>query len=404
MTSTQTTIQFAVKKKISFYAKKESVPKQDFTNATLRHTPTSARNTASVKKIMTVSSSESECDSDTENFVVKPKIKINNSPRTPRRTRKQSNSEDEHGSTPPKQKKPLSPKTPSTLFDGLNLDSPPKIPKEHLAPKKLFANGKYQSARQALHSSAPENLPGRETELMELEQFIEEHLEKKSSGSLYVSGPPGTGKTASLSKIMLQSKFKLAFKIVYVNCTTMKSAGAIYGKILHELGIPAPKNDKNSKNLIEKHLVTSHKMILLVLDELDQLESKRQSILYSIFEWPAIKKSKLLLVGIANALDLTDRILPRLQSRCALKPKLMHFAPYDKQQIVNIITQRLKDAGVEEIFTGMAMQMLAAKIAAISGDIRRALDISRRVVELAETQKCGLVLQPAIDNGENKNN
>ena len=91
-------------------------------------------------------------------------------------------------------------------------------------------------------------------------------------------------------------------------------------------------------------------MLLLVLDEIDQLDSRKQSILYSIFEWPSKLNSKLILIGIANALDLTDRILPRLQVRCELKPKLMHFAPYSKQQIVNIISERLKKADVLEIF------------------------------------------------------
>ncbi|KAK0180380.1 hypothetical protein PV327_006024 [Microctonus hyperodae] len=399
MTSVQTTIQFPIKKKITFYGTKDNGPKQDFTNATLRSTPSTTRYTPTVKKIMVLSSSESESDSDTENVEKKSGKNANNVSRTPRRTRKVSNSNDEHGSTPPKQRRtPQSPRTPSTLLDRLNLDEKIEESREHLAPKKLFSSGKYQAARKALHSSVPGNLPGREIQLNELHAFIKEHLDNQSSGSLYVSGPPGTGKTASLSKIMLRNEFKSAFKIIYINCTKVKSACAIYSTILEELNVPRPKSGKNNKALIEKYLATSHKMILLVLDELDQLESKRQTVLYSIFEWPAMPNSKLLLVGIANALDLTDRILPRLQARCELKPKLMHFAPYTKQQIVDIITERLKEANVSDVFTGMAMQLLAGKVAAVSGDVRRALDISRRVVELAELEKSAPVLQPAVDN------
>lgn len=82
---------------------------------------------------------------------------------------------------------------------------------------------------------------------------------------------------------------------------------------------------------------------LLVLDELDQLESRKQSVLYSVFEWPSLKNSRLVLVGIANALDLTDRVLPRLQARIQLKPQLLHFPPYTRQQIVEIITKRLNE-------------------------------------------------------------
>lgn len=178
----------------------------------------------------------------------------------------------------------------------------------------------------------------------------------------------------------------------------MKSAVTIYAKIIQELGLTAPKSGKNNKAVIEKYLVSKHKMLLLVLDEIDQLESKKQSVLYSIFEWPSIPDSKIILVGIANALDLTDRILPRLQARCELKPELLHFPPYTKQQIFNIISERLRDANVSDLFSGNAMQMLAGKVAAISGDIRRALDISRRVVELAESHKVTQVLQPTNNN------
>ena len=46
--------------------------------------------------------------------------------------------------------------------------------------------------------------------------------------------------------------------------------------------------------------------------------------------------------GIANALDLTDRILPRLQARPKCKPRLLNFAPYSKDQIAEIIKDRLK--------------------------------------------------------------
>lgn len=122
------------------------------------------------------------------------------------------------------------------------------------------------------------------------------------------------------------------------------------------------------------------------MDEIDQLESKKQSVLYTIFEWPSIPNSRLILIGIANALDLTDRILPRLQARCDLKPQLMHFAPYNKQQIVDIFTSRLQEAGVVDVFSPSALQILAGKVASVSGDVRRALDIGRRVVEIIDRQ------------------
>lgn len=127
-------------------------------------------------------------------------------------------------------------------------------------------------------------------------------------------------------------------------------------------------------------------MLLLILDEIDELIEKKQSVLYTIFEWPCLLKSKLLLIGIANSLDLTNRALTRLQTlSSAAKPRLMHFAPYTKQQIIEIFKSRLEEAGVCDVFPLATIHLLSAKVAAISGDVRRALDIGRRVVEQARS-------------------
>lgn len=97
---------------------------------------------------------------------------------------------------------------------------------------------------------------------------------------------------------------------------------------------------------------------LLILDEIDQLETKKQNVLYSIFEWPSLPDAKLVLVGIANALDLTDRVLPRLQAKLEKQPQLLHFAPYTKQQIIDIICERFKEVRncnffLKKLFNGM---------------------------------------------------
>jgi len=60
----------------------------------------------------------------------------------------------------------------------------------------------YEEVRQALHMWAPTSLPCREEHLDKLRSFLQNHLTAGTSGTLYVSGPPGTGKTACLSKVM----------------------------------------------------------------------------------------------------------------------------------------------------------------------------------------------------------
>ena len=134
---------------------------------------------------------------------------------------------------------------------------------------------------------------------------------------------------------------------------------------------------------------------MIVLDEIDQLDSRGQEILYTIFEWPSLRGAQLLLIGekrdvcvcdvvcyksvplssgVANALDLTDRVLPRLQSHVQCRPQLLHFPPYTKDQIVTILQGRL---GNGRVVDPMAVQFIARKVAAVHGDVRKALDICR---------------------------
>ncbi|CAK1603309.1 unnamed protein product [Parnassius mnemosyne] len=231
-------------------------------------------------------------------------------------------------------------------------------------------------------------LVSREKEITWLENFLMDHLDSEESASLYISGQPGTGKTASLTYILHLPKIKNGFKQVYVNCTMVKSATSIYSRICKELQLrTSGSTEKACLCAIEKYLKKKHKMILLVLDEIDQLDSKRQSVLYTIFEWPALLSSRIVLIGIANALDLTERTLPRLQARCSFRPLTLHFAPYTKQQIIDIFVSVLESEDKSHVFSPVALQMLAAKIAAVSGDMRRALDIGKRVIELAKRTK-----------------
>lgn len=311
---------------------------------------------------------------------------------------KEQSGQDDLEHSPPKQaRRSLLPKhviSPSRLLDRLSIDEcPEKSDSENetatvTTQKPSPTRNKYQNARRVLNSAECQNLPGREQQLQELKEFFTEHLQKGCSGSLYVSGQPGTGKTACLSLLLKLDEFKNRLQRVYINCTSIASVGAVYKKLCTELQLkPTGRTEKDHLAAIQHHLKTSKRMVLLVLDEIDQLCSARQSVLYTIFEWPALPGARLLLVGIANSLDLTDRALMRLNAHCQLKPRLMHFPPYSKQQIVDIFRDRLEQAGVLDVFPPVTLQLLAAKVSAVSGDVRRALDIGRRVVEIAEQQK-----------------
>ncbi|XP_062615995.1 cell division control protein 6 homolog isoform X2 [Saccostrea cucullata] len=244
----------------------------------------------------------------------------------------------------------------------------------------------YHKAKQTFHTAKPDRLVGREREVEEINKFVKSHVSNKTSGSLYISGAPGTGKTASLSHILDNIKASHSCKSLYLNCMTLKDSATVYGKLYTDLTGKSPPSAKDRLRAVEKCLTTTGPSIIMVLDEIDQLDSKNQEILYTIFEWPSLQKSRLVLIGIANALDLTDRILPRLQARPNCKPQLLNFAPYSKEQIAAILQDRLlmleKD-GVS-VMEPSAVQFCARKISAVAGDMRKALDVCRRAIEMVE--------------------
>jgi origin recognition complex subunit 1 len=138
-------------------------------------------------------------------------------------------------------------------------------------------------------------------------------------------------------------------------------------------------------NLLDKRFTTkSSKRIstILLVDELDILCNKRQDVVYNLLNWPNVNSARLIVVTIANTMDLPERILMgKVSSRLGLTR--LTFQPYSHKQLQEIVASRLK--GLDS-FNSDAIQLVSRKVAALSGDARRALDICRRSSEIAEVE------------------
>ncbi|RVE76700.1 hypothetical protein OJAV_G00011280 [Oryzias javanicus] len=262
--------------------------------------------------------------------------------------------------------------------------SPVQQRRERRAPvAQLFAeNSRLQSVKRALHTAIPERLLSRQAEQASIRRFLQENVLRRRPGSLYVSGAPGTGKTACVNRVLQEMKGELCgVQTVTVNCMSLRSSHAIFPLLASKLQAAGGQSG------LQRFLTGSGPTVLLVLDEMDQLDSKAQDVLYTIFEWPFLPESRLCLIGIANALDLTDRILPRLQARLLCRPLLLHFAPYSRDELTAIVKDRLAQVSAEGVLDASAVQFCARKVSAVSGDARKALDICRRAVEMVESDQ-----------------
>ncbi|KAM3864516.1 cell division control protein 6 homolog [Diretmus argenteus] len=294
---------------------------------------------------------------------------------------------DENSPVPLSPRRPLS--SPACRPSPRRWDEP-RSPARQSSDKKpsvvrlLAESSRYQGVKQALHTAVPERLLSRETERASIRSFLEDKVLQRLPASLYISGAPGTGKTASLNHVLHHMKEELeSVQTVLVNCMSLRSSHAIFPLLADRLGAAGG----HSHGQLQKLLTGPGPSVLLVLDEMDQLDSRDQDVLYTIFEWPYLPGSRLCLIGVANALDLTDRILPRLQARPRCRPLLLHFPPYSRQELAAIVQDRLTQASGDGILDASAVQFCARKVSAVSGDARKALDICRRAVEMVESEE-----------------
>ncbi|NXX10192.1 ORC1 protein, partial [Podargus strigoides] len=93
--------------------------------------------------------------------------------------------------------------------------------------------------------------------------------------------------------------------------------------------------------------------------QLDLLWTRKQNVMYNLFDWPTQKHSKLIILAIANTMDLPERIM------------------------MNRVASRLVCPNSFEIL--LQTCHVSFQVAALSGDARRCLDICRRATEICES-------------------
>ncbi|XP_064479532.1 origin recognition complex subunit 1-like isoform X2 [Ornithodoros turicata] len=245
-------------------------------------------------------------------------------------------------------------------------------------------------AKLRLHVSAvPDSLPCREQEFADVYSFVEGKLLDGTGGCMYISGVPGTGKTATVHEVVRcleqsrESGHIPSFKFIEVNGMKLTTPFQAYSHILKEL-TGEKVTAEHAADLLEQRFSRNgprREPVVLLVDELDLLWTRKQQVMYNLFNWPTHPWAKLIVLAVANTMDLPERIMMnRVSSRLGLTRKTFH--PYNYKQLQEIVMSRMRGL---DAFDPDAIQLVARKVAAVSGDARRALDVCRRAAELAET-------------------
>ncbi|KAI6102014.1 P-loop containing nucleoside triphosphate hydrolase protein [Pisolithus croceorrhizus] len=272
-------------------------------------------------------------------------------------------------------------------------------------------------AMHVLHVAArPDILPCRDEEFSRVLRTVDELLEEGGGGCVYISGVPGTGKTATVHAVVRELK-RMAennetnpFSYVEINGLKIPEPSAAYNLLWEVVSGHNLAEDghlrvsaREALRQLNRHFTAGaragpggHACIVL-MDELDQLVTTKQDVVYNFFNWPTLVGSKLVVIAVANTMDLPERVMTgRVRSRLGMIR--INFQPYTTPQLIEIVRARL-DTATNSLpsahthppaLSPDAIKLACMKVASISGDARRVLDVCRRAVELAYAEeRCG---------------
>lgn len=259
----------------------------------------------------------------------------------------------------------------------------------------------------------PENIPHRDEQVKIIAGILAPALRMEKPSNIFLYGKSGTGKTVVTKYVTSQilslaKEKKLQINIAYLNCKLKRVADTEYrmlAQLSREFGLEVPATGLPTDEVYKlflKCIDSEKKLIILILDEIDQLVKKAgDELLYNLTRINSeLKNVEICIIGISNDLLFMEDIDPRVKS--SLSEEELVFPPYDAVQLQDILRQRSKMAFREETIKEGVIEKCAAYAAREHGDARRALELLRVAGEISERKGKYLLTLEDIDEAEEK--
>ena len=277
------------------------------------------------------------------------------------------------------------------------------IKKESLFKNKAILQSTYN----------PDEILHRDEQINHIAKILAPSLRLERPSNLFIYGKTGSGKTLSAQATIKQiqtisNRENIPIKFIYINCKLKKVADTEYrlvaeitrffGKTIPPTGLPTDE----VYNIFYKTLDSEKQVVILVLDEIDQLVKKiGDEVIYNLTRINTeLKNAQLSIVGISNDIMFADNLDPRVKS--SLSEEELVFPSYNALQIQDILKKRSTDAVKEGVIEEGVIAKCAAYAAREHGDARRALELLRVAVELAERKNMQNITIKELDEAEEK--
>jgi len=253
-------------------------------------------------------------------------------------------------------------------------------------------------ARKLDEDYIPEQIPIREPDIKVMVEYLSPCLRGNLPPNLMIQGASGTGKTVVTRYVLLELQrvidnqgLKDDVKIAYVNCFKARTETQVLCAIAGRAGVQLPPTGFSIAEYLRRvgaALDRGGRFIVVVLDEADRLASEK--ILYLLTRPELFTEARSAVWCITNRVDFFDTLPNNIKSSYGhLK---MLFEPYRAEDLNKIMRSRLREALVpgrklEDVVDEDALNLIAALGAQEHGDCRRALELLRMVVHLAQTKE-----------------
>ncbi|KAH9942300.1 P-loop containing nucleoside triphosphate hydrolase protein [Epithele typhae] len=277
--------------------------------------------------------------------------------------------------------------TPATSLSQLSLATPPPSPPIILQPLHV-------RVKALLRPTCNDGLEmaGREQERSQIEAFFQDFIHgvsNRSSSALYISGSPGTGKTALVNTVLEALKddvMKANIELMVVNCMALNGVDAVWQQLADMTSASAKPKGRGKKSkdspqqVVQKALTTSERKCIVVLDDA-----------LSVVCIAHASSANIRLVGIANTHTLTAASSTTLSVQSLAGVDTLHFAPYSGEQLLGILRARLAPlsaddedlaARAQKFLPLPALTLLSKKIAAQTGDVRAVFEVLRSAINI----------------------
>ena len=225
----------------------------------------------------------------------------------------------------------------------------------------------------------PPVLPNRENEVAYIAEVTKPLFVGKRAQNLFISGAPGIGKTTSVKFVLNELKESSdSIMPIYVNCWKSSTNHSIFLDIAKQINLPFPNKGVSTESIAESVFskLRSTKGVVFAFDEIDK--SENMDFLYKALE--SLGKS-VCIIAITNNKEFLLELDSRLQSRLSLES--LHFKKYSREEIENILWDRVKHAFVPGVFKKELLKSVSEKTHQI-GDIRTGMFLLQKSGRFAE--------------------